>query len=275
MKRRAAGVHRSQSLNARRPRPSTSWSRFRPSDRVGAAPRHRGHGRRAAGADEGEAEVRTLGATGEIASVERVTVPSAPGRAVAASGARRRAARALGREPGERPQRRVGTTTSSEGPAAAGAAGGPQRTHHALRNQPLAPLEEAISTTRANAAVVDGVRDADAILTLRRCFTAAARGRCGTPRRAASPSTSCATTASAKSSSRSTRCAGHPGGTDPTTGALREAEEAIAAVAFGRAPQVELSPQSSYLRGLQHELVGRHSQRSVSRGREAYRHVVR
>jgi hypothetical protein len=62
--------------------------------------------------------------------------------------------------------------------------------------------------------------------------------------------------------------------TDPTTGALREAEEAIAAVTFGRAPQVELAPQSSYLRRLQHELVGRHGQRSVSRGREPYRRVV-
>ena len=49
---------------------------------------------------------------------------------------------------------------------AATTAGGPQR-----RIMPFgisrSRLEEAISTTRANAAVVDSIRDADAILTLR------------------------------------------------------------------------------------------------------------
>ena len=75
---------------------------------------------------EGEAEVRTLGATGEIASVERVTVQERPDAVAAGRGPASGGSRA-GREPGERPRRTVGTTTSSEGPAAAGAAGGPQR----------------------------------------------------------------------------------------------------------------------------------------------------
>ena len=58
------------------------------------------------------------------------------------------------------------------------------------------------------------------------------------------------------------------------TAALREAEDAIAAVSFGEKPEVELSPQSSYIRKVQHELATRHGQRSSSRGREPYRRVI-
>ena len=49
---------------------------------------------------------------------------------------------------------------------------------------------------------------------------------------------------------------------------------AASAVTFGRAPQVELAPQTAYVRRLQHELIGRHGQRSLSRGREPYRRVI-
>jgi hypothetical protein len=61
---------------------------------------------------------------------------------------------------------------------------------------------------------------------------------------------------------------------DPTTAALRETEDAIAAVAFDGKMSVELSPQNAYIRRLQHELANRHGVESTSRGREPFRHVT-
>ena len=61
---------------------------------------------------------------------------------------------------------------------------------------------------------------------------------------------------------------------DPTTAALREAEEAIAAVAFDGKMAVELAPQNAYIRRLQHELATRHGVDSTTRGREPFRHVT-
>ena len=55
--------------------------------------------------------------------------------------------------------------------------------------------------------------------------------------------------------------------------ALREAEQAVEAAQAGEGP-VELLPQNSYLRRLQHELVGRHHLVSRSVGREPRRRVV-
>jgi hypothetical protein len=61
---------------------------------------------------------------------------------------------------------------------------------------------------------------------------------------------------------------------DPTTAALREAEDAIAAVSFDGKMSVELAPQNAYIRRLQHELATRHGVESTSRGREPFRHVT-
>jgi R3H domain len=54
--------------------------------------------------------------------------------------------------------------------------------------------------------------------------------------------------------------------------ALRETEEAIAHVLETSAP-VELSPQSAYIRRLQHQLAEQHSLASRSTGKEPYRRV--
>gem|GEM_PF-3377656 len=59
---------------------------------------------------------------------------------------------------------------------------------------------------------------------------------------------------------------------DPASYALREAEDAVAQVLGGSKP-VELSPQSSYIRRLQHQLAERHNLSSRSKGREPYRRV--
>ncbi|MSQ33442.1 MAG: AAA family ATPase [Dehalococcoidia bacterium] len=55
-------------------------------------------------------------------------------------------------------------------------------------------------------------------------------------------------------------------------GALREAEDAIATVEGGQ-PLVELNPQNSFVRRLQHQLAERHQLTSHSRGREPFRRV--
>jgi stage III sporulation protein SpoIIIAA len=55
--------------------------------------------------------------------------------------------------------------------------------------------------------------------------------------------------------------------------ALREAEAAVRE-ALGSGRPVELAPQSSFLRRLQHELVDRHGLASTSRGDEPFRRVV-
>ncbi|MSP22547.1 MAG: AAA family ATPase [Dehalococcoidia bacterium] len=225
---------------------------------------------------EGEAEVRTIGAQGEIASVERITVQDRP---EPASPIRRPedGLGSFGREPrrisADRPRRSMIEDAGSTGPGAStpGSPGAQRRIMPFGISRTR--LEEAISTTRANAAVVESIRDADAVITLRPYY----RRRSGPLRDAEARGIPVYVLRNnserqIEQSLFAMRHGATP--TDPTTGALREAEEAIAAVTFGRTPQVELVPQSPYLRRLQHELVGRHGQRSVSRGREPYRRVV-
>ncbi len=59
---------------------------------------------------------------------------------------------------------------------------------------------------------------------------------------------------------------------DPREAALRETEEAIGMV-IKRSEAVELSPQSAYIRRLQHQMAERANLVSRSRGREPYRRV--
>ncbi|MFA5375499.1 MAG: R3H domain-containing nucleic acid-binding protein [Dehalococcoidia bacterium] len=60
---------------------------------------------------------------------------------------------------------------------------------------------------------------------------------------------------------------------DPSNSAIKEAEDAISRVAQGKQTEVELSPQNSYIRMLQHQLAERFDLRSHSTGREPHRHV--
>ena len=60
---------------------------------------------------------------------------------------------------------------------------------------------------------------------------------------------------------------------DEQHSALREAEAAVRSALDGDRP-VELAPQASFVRRLQHELVGRYGLSSTSRGDEPYRRVV-
>jgi hypothetical protein len=59
----------------------------------------------------------------------------------------------------------------------------------------------------------------------------------------------------------------------PSDSAIKEAEEAISQVSQGRQKEIELSPQNSYIRMLQHQLAERFDLRSQSTGREPHRRV--
>jgi hypothetical protein len=60
--------------------------------------------------------------------------------------------------------------------------------------------------------------------------------------------------------------------TSATTSALQETEDAISSVLEQSRP-IELSPQSAYIRRLQHQLAERYNLGSRSLGREPYRRV--
>ncbi len=59
---------------------------------------------------------------------------------------------------------------------------------------------------------------------------------------------------------------------DPATQALEETEEAISAVREGK-EAMELSPQNSFIRRLQHEMIAKHDLQSESTGKEPRRRV--
>ena len=194
---------------------------------------------------ESEAEVRGIGGSGEIEVVERVPVQQRTDQPAAV-----------------KPPRGVPVLP---------APGGPQR-----RILPFgisrSRLDDAIGATRSAAVVVDSLKDADAVMTLRPYYRRrsgplrGAEGR-GIPIYVLRNNT-------LQQMEQSLLAMRDAAGVDPMTAALREAEDAIAAVAFDEQPEVELSPQSSYIRKVQHELATRHGQRSSSRGREPYRRVI-
>ncbi len=60
---------------------------------------------------------------------------------------------------------------------------------------------------------------------------------------------------------------------DPTTDAMIETEEAIGRVINGAADAVELKPQTTFIRRLQHQMAERYNLHSESRGKEPHRRV--
>jgi stage III sporulation protein SpoIIIAA len=206
---------------------------------------------------EAEAELRAIGADGQLLGVERVPL------------LREGAAREHERE---RPFEREPAEERPRPRRLEPAPGGPER-----RILPFGVsrgrLAEAIAGTRSAASIVESIQDADAVMTLRPHY----RRRAGPLREAEQRGIPVyvlrSNTVSQMEQSLLTM-RGATGELDPTTAALREAEEAIAAVAFAGAPAIELAPQSAYIRRLQHELATRHGVASSSHGREPFRRVT-
>ena len=202
---------------------------------------------------DAEAEVRTLGPGGEVAAATRVPVPSRPAEAA--------------RGPGPD----IAGSGEAEREPLPPAPGGPPR-----RILPFgvsrSRLEQAIAGTRSDAEVADRLDAADAVMTLRPYY----RRRSGPLREAAARGVPVHvlrnnTVAQMEQSLMRMRGDGAP---DPATSALREAEDAIAAVNLRGDSPIELAPQNAWIRRLQHELAARHGATSTSRGREPYRRVT-
>ncbi|MDP6605934.1 MAG: R3H domain-containing nucleic acid-binding protein [Dehalococcoidia bacterium] len=194
-----------------------------------------------------EAEVRTVDDAGDVETVERLQLHGSP-------------------DGGTDETADESATTVPPAP------GGPPRRilpFGVSRNR----LEEAIESTRSAAEIVDSVRDADAVMTLRHYY----RQRTGPLREAESRGVAVYvlrnnTVTQMEQSLLKMRSEGEE--IDPLTAALREAEEAVAAVSFHGRQSVELAPQNAYIRRLQHELASRHGLTSASRGREPYRRIT-
>ena len=197
---------------------------------------------------EVEAEIRVAGEGGRVESVERVPMRTAPEAPLDA-----------------RPQ--VGRARTL--PAAPS---GPDK-----RLLPFGisrgRLQQVIEETRSPARIVDSVREADAVLTLRPHY----RRRAGPLKQAEErgiPIYVLRSNTPEQIERQLLAFRGDDGREDPTTKALREAEDAVGEVTFRGASQVDLSPATPYVRRLQHELVARHGLRSVSKGREPFRRVT-
>ena len=197
---------------------------------------------------EAEAEIRVIGDGGGIETVERMPLRTSPEEPLHAR---------------EEPERRQTLTA---------APGGPPR-----RLLPFgisrARLESAIDQTRSGATIVDSIRDADAVFTLRPYY----RRRNGPLKQAEErniPIYVLRNNTTQQMERQLLALRGDGDASDPTTAALRETEEAIADVSTRGTPSVELAPQGAYIRRLQHELATRHGLRTVSKGNEPFRRVT-
>ena len=133
-------------------------------------------------------------------------------------------------------------------------------------------LREAIRETNANASLVDGLDEADVVMTLRSVFrrrpsqVREAESR-GIPIYVLKHNTVVQMEQSLRALAR-----GHASA-DPVAAALAEAEDAIHQVNTGGPRSVELNPQTAYIRRLQHQLAQRLGVGSSSKGREPHRRV--
>jgi hypothetical protein len=161
-------------------------------------------------------------------------------------------------------------------PAAAGAVRDARRRRRHLRLFPYAVssprLERVIRELRVPAVVVDRLQDADCVVTLKsqekrmpKALRAAADG--GRPLHVLRNGT----TGQIETLLRRLFDVGDV--LDEQQVALREVETAVAEV-IGGGRAVELAPQASFVRRLQHEMIERAGLASTSRGDEPFRRVV-
>jgi hypothetical protein len=133
-------------------------------------------------------------------------------------------------------------------------------------------LEQAIRDTGSSARIVDQLEDADAMITLRNYYRRKPQAiRDAETKNLAIYVLKSNTIAQMEQSLNGLRD-NNGRGADPVTAAMRETEDAITEV-MSSDRQVELTPQNSYIRRLQHQMAQRYNLASRSRGREPYRHV--
>jgi R3H domain/Sporulation stage III, protein AA len=151
---------------------------------------------------------------------------------------------------------------------------------HASENKPLQiypfgvsrnRLEDSIRHLRVPATLVREMRDADIVLTLKNYY----RKNPQTLRQAESDAVPVFVLKSNTQTQIETALANvfdvHAPA-DPVTDAMEEAEDAITQVLETARP-VELAPQTSYIRRLQHQMAERYNLGSTSKGKEPFRRV--
>jgi len=133
-------------------------------------------------------------------------------------------------------------------------------------------LEQAIRETGSTARIVDQLEEGDAVLTLRPYYRRKPQAvRDAEARNLPIYVLKSNTVAQMEQCLAGIReNDGHH--TDPVTTAIRETEDAITEV-MSREQSIELAPQNSYIRRLQHQIAQRYNLASRSRGREPYRRV--
>ncbi len=147
-------------------------------------------------------------------------------------------------------------------------------------------LEQAIATTAVQAVIVRDLKDADMVITLRNYFRQRPRSlrdaenrglsiyvlRSNTVVQMANLLRDLSREVSVEDLASGMPDDDHSRSLDEVTDALYETEEAINAVMRGSSP-VELQPQSTYIRRLQHQLAERYNLNSRSTGSEPGRRV--
>ncbi len=136
-------------------------------------------------------------------------------------------------------------------------------------------LQQAVKDLRADVSLIDALEGAEAVLTLRSYY----RRKPQTLRDAEArgiPIYVLKSNTVIQMEQVLLSMRQQPGGAevDPVTAAMQEAEEAVGEVLQGNEQLVELSPQNSYIRRLQHQIAQRYNLASRSRGREPYRRVL-
>jgi stage III sporulation protein SpoIIIAA len=133
-------------------------------------------------------------------------------------------------------------------------------------------LEQAIRETGSSARIVDQLEEGDAVLTLRPYYRRKPQAvRDAEARNLPIYVLKSNTVAQMEQCLAGIReNDGHQA--DPVTSAMRETEDAITEV-MSRDQSIELAPQNSYIRRLQHQMAQRYNLGSRSRGREPYRRV--
>jgi hypothetical protein len=132
-------------------------------------------------------------------------------------------------------------------------------------------LEQAVKTLRVPAALVRDMNDADIVMTLKNYYRKSPQAL-----RAAESSGVPVFVLRSNTLSQIEQALANVFNVqvprDPVTTAMEEAEDAINSVLQGDRP-VDLTPQSSQIRKLQHQLAERYNLASVSRGKEPFRRV--
>ncbi len=136
-------------------------------------------------------------------------------------------------------------------------------------------LEQAVRETGARVAIAEELGDADTVITLRSYFRRKPQALRDAEARGI-PIYVLKTNTVVQMEQSLLSMQGRPGGGEsgaPAEYAMQEMEDAITNVMNGGDASVDLTPQNSYIRRLQHQMAQRYNLTSRSQGREPYRRV--